>query len=424
MKVFAVLLLASYAAAHGGDDYHMFKNWAKTKAMESCWGEQNMKVYTVNMKKAVAKCNQVDAPELELPPYRSVDRFVNTMVNFANKMESNQFEQLYKMMSVISQNKYEHRHSHDGQRYGSHYPKPYSMDDSMPWGKQEYGMMKDESPMMNKFKMMMAFKKMMSAMKDDDSFMSKPMMTYDNMKSNYNNKFGDMMEKKMDMEKFEKMYKMVSEMKSANNKFDFNAGPSAAMPMARSETPSFEKMASLMSMMNFRSKREASGDALALNDRLKEKIEAVFEQQQQKVGNMTCVLREMNCLNAENEIDVRAMKMDIEQYKMPSAWFKNRYEEIIDVCYEGATSLPAKLDEQDIVKGDFGTVNMGRIKSFMSCCKSSKQKLCMNQDIKNKIETNFGPVEEILESFKYTITENQLFTQVNQLLQGSEEEYM
>merc|ERR1719483_1499813 len=56
----------------------------------------------------------------------------------------------------------------------------------------------------------------------------------------------------------------------------------------------------------------------------------------------------------------------------------------------------------------------------MSCCKSSKQKLCMNQDIKNKIETNFGPVEEILESFKYTITENQLFTQVNQLLQGSE----
>merc|ERR1719483_1730791 len=219
-------------------------------------------------------------------------------------------------------------------------------------------------------------------------------------------------------------------MKSANNKFDFNAGPSAAMPMmpmmpmARSETPSFEKMASLLSMMNFRSKREASGDALALNDRLKEKMEAVFEQQQQKVGNMTCVLREMNCLNAENEIDISAMKKDTEQYNMPSAWFKNRYEEIIDVCYEAAHNLPAKLQEKDIIKGDFGTFNMGKIKSFMSCCKSSKQKLCMNQDIKNKIETNFGPVEEILESFKYTITENQLFSQVNQLLQGSEEEYM
>jgi len=423
MKVLAVLLLVSYVVAHGGDDYHMFKNWAKTKAMESCWGEENMKVYTVNMKKAVAKCNQVDAPELELPPYRSVDRFVNTMVSFANNMESNQFEQLYKMMSVISQNKYDHHHNR--QNYGSQYPKPYSMDNSQSWGKKDYGMMEDESPMMNKFKMMIAFKKMMSAMKDDDSFMSKPMMSYDHMKSNYNNKYGGMMEKNMeknmDIDKFEKMYKMVSEMKSGNNKYDYNSN---AMPMARSETPNFEKMASLMSMMNFRSKRQASGDALALNDRLKEKIEAVFEQQQEKIGNMTCVLKEMNCLNADNEIDVRAMKKDAEQYNMPSAWFKNRYEEIIDVCYEGATNLPAKLDEQDIVKGDFGTVNMGRIKSFMNCCKSSKQKLCMNQDIKNKIETNFGPVEEILESFKYTITENQLFTQVNQLLQGSEDEYM
>merc|ERR1711892_847619 len=62
------------------------------------------------------------------------------------------------------------------------------------------------------------------------------------------------------------------------------------------------------------------------------KSQHVFEEQQSKVGNMTCVLREMNCLNAENEIDIRAMKQDIEQFNMPSAWFKNRYEEILDVC--------------------------------------------------------------------------------------------
>merc|ERR1712050_457533 len=52
---------------------------------------------------------------------------------------------------------------------------------------------------------------------------------------------------------------------------------------------------------------------------------------------MTCVLREMNCLNAENEIDVRAMKKDAEQYNMPSVWFKNRYEEILDTCHEVVT---------------------------------------------------------------------------------------
>merc|ERR1712123_515199 len=122
------------------------------------------------------------------------------------------------------------------------------------------------------------------------------------------------------------------------------------------DMPNFEKMANYMA--NFRSKRAADTDSLALNDRLKEKIQHVFEQQQSKVGNMTCVLREMNCLNAENEIDVRAIKKDAEQYNMPSEWFKNRYEEILD-------------------------------------------------------------------SFKYQMTEDQLFRQVHQLLHGEgEDEYM
>jgi hypothetical protein len=419
MKVLAVLLLASYALAHGGDDYHMFKNWAKTKAMESCWGEDNMKVYTVNMKKAVAKCNQVDAPELELPPYRSVDRFVNTMLSFARDMDSNQFEQLYKMMSVINEEHYDHKNYHNNRRYGAGYPsRTYmreSTNDDMPWYKKNNYEQMDDKSSMDKFKMMMTFKKMMSGMKNDDSFMMEKMMPYDMMKNKYNTKYGM---NKMDMNKFEKMYAMISEMKSEKKRYDT---PVAAMRSSL-EIPDFEKMANFM--MNFRSKREATNDALALNDRLKEKIQNVLEEQQTRVGNMTCVLKEMNCLNAENEIDVRAMKKDAEQYNMPSVWFKQRYEEIIDVCYEVATNLPAKLNEQEIVKGEFGTVNLGQIKSFMGCCKNAKQKLCMNQDTKKKIETNFGPIEEILESFKYQISEDQLFTQVNQLLKGSEDEYM
>jgi len=414
MKVFAVLLLASYALAHGGDNYHMFKNWAKTKAMESCWGEDNMKVYTVNMKKAVAKCNQVDAPELELPPYRSVDRFVNTMLSFARDMESNQFEQLYKMMSVINEEHYDRKNHHNRRYQTRPYKQNYNDDMYNMYNKNNYENMDSK---MDKFNMMMTFKKMMSGMRNDDSFMMEKMMPYESMKSKYNNKWG-MNDNKMDMEKFQKMYEMVSNMKSENMKYE---APVAAM-RSSIDIPDFEKMANFMA--NFRSKRAADTDALALNDRLKEKIQHVFEEQQSKVGNMTCVLRELNCLNAENEIDVRAMKKDAEQYNMPSAWFKNRYEEIVDTCYEVATNLPEKLNKQEIVKGDFGTVNMGQIKSFMGCCKDAKQKLCMNQDIKNKIETNFGPVEEILESFKYQLTEDQLFTQVNQLLQGSEDEYM
>merc|ERR1712002_1236905 len=193
---------------------------------------------------------QVDAPELELPPFRSIDRMVNTLVSHANKMESHQFEKLYRMMTFINENHYNPRNHHNN--YDS-----------------------------------------MSYMK------------------NYNNKFGDMKDS-MDMHKFEKMFEMMSEMKSKNKQYDYmNNKDDAVLPVQRSVmqshtkwgTTDFEKMANIM--LNFRSKRDAN-DALALNDRLKEKIQAVFEEQQAKIGNMTCVLKEMNCLNDENEIDVRA----------------------------------------------------------------------------------------------------------------------
>merc|ERR1719278_2580138 len=45
-----------------------------------------------------------------------------------------------------------------------------------------------------------------------------------------------------------------------------------------------------------------------------------------KIGNMTCVMKELNVLDASNNIDVQAMKRDIQKYTMPSEWFKNKYE--------------------------------------------------------------------------------------------------
>merc|ERR1712123_287465 len=210
-----------------------------------------MKVYTVNMKKAVAKCNQVDAPELELPPYRSVDRFVNTMLSFARDMESNQFEQLYKMMSVINEEHYDRKNNHHNRRYQTRpYMQNYNNDDKYNSNnKYNYDNMDNK---MDQFNMMM---------------------------SQYNNKYG-MNDNKMDMNKFEKMFEMISEMKSQKKQYE---APVAAMRSSMDfDMPDFEKMANFMA--NFRSKRAADTDALALNDRLKEKIQHVFEQQQSKVG--------------------------------------------------------------------------------------------------------------------------------------------
>merc|ERR1711964_558596 len=92
------------------------------------------------------------------------------------------------------------------------------------------------------------------------------------------------------------------------------------------------------------------------------------------------------------------MKKDAEQYSMPSVWFKNRYEEILDTCYEVATSLPGKLDEQEIVTGEFGTVNMGRVKSFMSCCQKSKQKLCMNHTSRTRLRQTLDQLMKFLKA--------------------------
>merc|ERR1712079_936159 len=101
------------------------------------------------------------------------------------------------------------------------------------------------------------------------------------------------------------------------------------------------------------------------------------------MSNMTCVLREMNVLNSRNNIDIAAMKADTE------------------------------LDNMSNVNGNNELRNMGKIKSFLTCCKGAKM----------RIEANFGPVEELLQSFNNQINEEQLFFMVNEILQGSDEEY-
>merc|ERR1711997_514898 len=68
-------------------------------------------------------------------------------------------------------------------------------------------------------------------------------------------------------------------------------------------------------------------------DRLVEKLAEQKHHMEAKIGNMTCVMRELNVLDASNNIDVQAMKRDIQKYTMPSEWFKNKYEHRLDTCY-------------------------------------------------------------------------------------------
>merc|ERR1719458_1385605 len=122
-------------------------------------------------------------------------------------------------------------------------------------------------------------------------------------------------------------------------------------------------------------------------------------------------------------INVVAGVQDVQKYTMPSEWFKNKYEHLLDTCYETATNLPAEIAENSVITGEtFGTVKLGEVKMFSKCCEKAKMKLCMHQDIKNKVESNFGPMEDILQETQ--LTEHEFFPLVMQLLHGKEMDYM
>merc|ERR550532_1703592 len=249
----------------------------------------------------------------------------------------------------------------------------------------QYSQMKESSSDMN---MMEKMKKMM-----------------DNKNENYND-HGN-----MDMQSYKRHDDMSTMFK--------NMGFQNQMK-SRNDDFSLDSMFRSMGQMRF--KRQAD-DSLALNDRLKEKLVGMMEEHVNMVSNMTCVLKELNVIDHNNNVDLVALKEDSKQYKMPSQWFGDKYEEILEGCHEVSENLPASLQEEYVPSNYNGPMrNLGKIKSFMNCCKSAKMKLCMNQDTKKKIEANFGPVEELVEGFNNQLTEDQVFFMVNQLLEGSEED--
>merc|ERR1712179_341371 len=65
------------------------------------------------------------------------------------------------------------------------------------------------------------------------------------------------------------------------------------------------RMSQFKNMFNSMRFKRAAGDNLDLGDRLVEKLAEQKHQMEAKIGNMTCVMRELNVLDASNNIDVR-----------------------------------------------------------------------------------------------------------------------
>merc|ERR1712038_1486503 len=117
-----------------------------------------MKLLTLNMKKAVSKCMQEDAPELDLPPFRYMNRFTNSLVSMANSRSQDQdlykmmkFVMMMKMMQQVGRNNQDHhnfRSSGEDSKYRNNFD--HQMMDRMDNGNMMENMMKMMSRMMNK----------------------------------------------------------------------------------------------------------------------------------------------------------------------------------------------------------------------------------------------------------------------------------
>jgi len=373
----SLLVACSLMAVVLGHREQDFQRWAKHKAMESCFGAENTKLWTVRMKKAVAKCSQQDAPELLLPLYRAPYKTVNALLQASDDMEQMDMQVMFNMFKFMHQ--MHQSQNQDSNNFNQF--RPYS---------HEHEHEHDNMPMPMKWMMKMMMMKKMKHAHEQDHYNNMDRQPHFQAIQNNNANY-----KKQGM--FGNLFENID------------------------SDMDFRDMFSSFSHSHPHRHSRALGKDLDLGDRLVEKLQAQKLEMEEKVGNLTCVLKEMNVLNAKNEISAFAMKKDLEQYNLPSVWFKENQEALIDTCYEMATTLPAEMEEGYIVEGEFGKVNMAQVKMFMHCCHKGKAKLCINQDIKLKIQENFGPVDEILK--QSGLTENQLFPLVQDLLHGQASDF-
>merc|ERR1711962_889518 len=346
MKVFTVLLVSGLAMAYaGGDEWKMYKTYTDMKAMESCYGEENMKKYTVEVKKAVAKCHHNSFGQYNNDRHQQNSWLEDMIVKIVMK---NKYDNMDR-----NKDSYHHEYRGDMHDFSSKYDSDNFAD-----------MIRDKMFEENMMEKMMSYKMQRESYDEPTSY------------SKYN--------------PFENKNNYRERMAALLDRHTRDAGENVAVTLPES---------------------------LDIGDRLAEKLQHQKTEMESKIGNMTCVLRETGVLNLKNELDFNVQKRHVESYNMPNTWLKNRILNDMETCIDVAKSQPADYNAHL----NFDGVNVAQIKSYMRCTKYAKMRSCMFNDVKTKLETNFGPLKDILEQTQ--LTEEQLFPLVIQLLHGEEMEY-
>merc|ERR1711887_449283 len=407
MKVLAVLLLCGLSAAWkdpAQSQHEMYQSWVGMKAMESCWGEENIKTQTINLKLAVAQCSQQDAPELSLPPFRSPYKFINTLLTSADEKEQQQIVFIHKMLQEMNGN------SH-GQYNNNNDYNGFSNSNSN-----------------NVFKKMMMMKLMNKYMSNNhhdsvnygNMFMDVDQFNYDFMDhedySNYN--VDKIMDKLFEDKMKENMmkYKMQQMHGSDVDKWLSYINPSAKNSYR-------EKMTSLI-QRHKRQAKPAGGasvtlpQSLDLGDKLADKLKQEQELIKSSVGNMTCVMKKMGVINDQNELDINTQKRSLKKLNFDSKWLHDRIEDDMEMCVNMANALPNEVQHRFHYPG---MVNLSKLKAYKKCCLETRLRTCAFYDVKKTLESNYGSMDSILEQTK--MTEDQLLPLMLNLLYGDELPY-
>lgn len=331
MKTLILLLVIGTAIATKPDYFNpkeVAMKWAKHKAMESCFGTEMMKNYMIKTKRAVQKCVGVEAPELNLPFFRSPSRVVYALLN---QLEEKQEDQLIKLMA------------------GTHMMKQQQQ---QPIQLVVGGQPSSERP---------------------NDFFKMMMMKYFMKHAGGGGKFND-------YDVIEEMHKYTGDKKRPP--FD-NMDSTDNMKMEM-----FKKMLS-----NKRYRRDVSDELQITQNKLTEKLLMEQQEVQQALGNMSCILQEMHMVNKNNDVDINAIEQAIDNEEWgpwKDQWVKDHHKQDCRDCYAIAEAAPRSVLE----KCPMG-VKWGKIKMFVHCEKMAKWRMCMNHDIKQKLEKHFGNLDEL-----------------------------
>lgn len=323
--------------------------------MEACYGEDITKTQLLKMKRAIAKCSKIDMPELDLPMFNTPYRAIQALLNGASEMEKTnmyRFQEVMKTMGSAAAGS-------SGGLGQFQQSKPQYIPVPIPSGEAKESKPDVVEELMKKMFMRKVMAKFFGDANEDD----------DNDDQDSDDFFG--------VDDDEKFAEMLFFSKNKNNRNRF--------------------------------KRQS--DLYELGDRLSEKLMEQKEETMEKMGNWTCVLRELRMVDKNMELDLEAMLDNIKDMNIRDPWLLEQTIEDCRTCYAYAQNLPRRLFDQMTLPEQWVKVKM-----FKKCSKMAKYQTCMDNDIKKKLEENFGPLQKLVETTG--LAEKELLPMAMRLLHG------